>query len=351
MRPATTAPAKDQLGPLLSSVRFFVIPQYRLMYVSLAKNACTTLKWMMANLGGEDPSRFKLGLTPFTNEFDVIHDRSQWRRVKRLGDLDPEVRDAIGPDNGWLVFSVVRDPRPRCFSAWQNKLLFNGPNYTRWRGEPWYPRFPRDAATIRTDFAKFVDMLAHHPDHPLRTDTHFRSQTQLLRQDCVTYSQIYDISELSRLRDDVTSHLASFGWSGELYLPRLNETPLRAVASAFAPKVRAQLEEIYAADFEQFGVGWDFADIRDEPWPSSAIAEAQRMAGAGRRMAELRDIGLRHKRQVSKLEQRVAELESAAPVTLPRLEYRLRELARRLAAALDRVAPGLVERIRAARRR
>ena len=34
---------------------------------------------------------------------------------------------AISPENGWFVFTVVRHPAARLFSAWQSKLLLREP--------------------------------------------------------------------------------------------------------------------------------------------------------------------------------------------------------------------------------
>ncbi len=309
------------------------------MYVSVAKNACTALKWMMAHLGGEDAEHFELGLSPYTSRIDAIHDRKQWRKVARLGDLPERVLAELHPDNGWLVFGVVRDPRSRCFSAWQNKLLLRSPHYTRWRSEPWYPRFPQEPEAIREDFARFVDVLVDNPDHPLHVDTHFRTQTRLLRRDTVTYSHIYDISEIGRLKADVTAHLQDLGWSGELFLPRSNETPLRATSAVFADGVREKLEAVYASDFKRFGERWDFADITDEEWTPGALEDARRLAGDWRRMAELRDIALDLRTDSEQLRARVAALEAQPAgvfAVLRRSLIRLRRLALRRAEPVAR---------------
>lgn len=334
------------LGPLANSGRLFVIPKYRLMYVSLAKNACTALKWMMATLGGEDTSRFTLGLRPYTNDMDVIHDRRQWRKVLRVSEVDPKIRAEMAPENGWLIFSVVRDPLPRTFSGWQNKLLLNSPTHARWSAERWYPRFPQDQETIVADFAAFVDMLANNPKHPLHEDTHFRSQVRLLRGDKIKYTRLYDISEMAQLRADVSAHLAGFGWSGELYLPRSNESPLRPIAAVFPDKVRAQLEQIYARDFKRFGQHWDSDKIPDIPWSKDAIAEAQRMTAAGRRMTEMRRIGLEQQREIARLERQIRTMERGWAGVALRVARHGRRLRRRLIAVLTRVAPGLAERLR-----
>ena len=37
--------------------RTFAVPSARVMFVQVNKNACTSLKWMMAGIAGEDRSR------------------------------------------------------------------------------------------------------------------------------------------------------------------------------------------------------------------------------------------------------------------------------------------------------
>ena len=110
--------------------RVYVLPEYRVMYVSVPKNACTSLKWLFAGLAGEDLDdlrRGDLGFSP-TREGQV-HQRQRWRPHTQLSGLDPAIRASIAPANGWFVFGVVRDPRLRLFSAWQDKYLLRAPGW------------------------------------------------------------------------------------------------------------------------------------------------------------------------------------------------------------------------------
>lgn len=310
------------------------------MYVSLAKNACTSLKWMMAEIAGEDLESFTPGLSPYVNDIEAIHDRRQWRRAVALGQLPQGVRAGIRPDNGWFIFTAVRDPRSRCFSAWQNKMLLDSPGYTKWRQEPWHPRFPTDRDQIAEDFASFVDLLLANPEHPLMTDSHFRTQTRLLRRDVVDYSRIYEIHELGELRRDLAAHLESTGWSGELVLRRDNDTPLRATARMFEGGVREKLEQIYATDFRRYGKFWDFAAIEAAAeWSDAALLEAQRQATSGHRIGDLRDFALASQRDVRRLASRVSKFEAVPTASIPTFRVvprlpRLRRVAGRLRNAL-----------------
>lgn len=279
--------------------RMFVVPERRVLFMSLNKNACTSLQWMMADLAGEDLDSFTSDLRPFVVHEDAVHDRRQWKVAPRLQALDPQVLREIHPDNGWFVFAVVRDPRLRIFSAWQNKLLLDHPGYSRWRSEPWYPRHPVTAASIVEDFARFTRFLELHPDHELRArDAHFRSQVDLLVQDVVPYSHLYDLTRLADLRADLTAHLDAVGRPAELYLPRANHTPLHANAALFGDGVRERIEQLYAADLDQFGDRWDFEPtLRAPDWSASGLAEVDLVASMSRRMAELRELGIAERRR------------------------------------------------------
>ncbi|HWJ66347.1 MAG TPA: sulfotransferase family 2 domain-containing protein [Nocardioides sp.] len=297
--------------------RTYLAPEAKVVFESLNKNACTSLKWMMADLAGEDLSTFVAGDKPYIEDSETVHDRDLWVVSPRLNDLSPEQRAGIHPDNGWFVFAVVRDPRLRLFSAWQNKLLIETPFSHRWSREWWYPRHPLTAETVVEDFAKFVELFEKEPDHWLRAkDAHFRDQTEMLVEHAVPYSRIYDISEMKQLKQDLDAHLATQGLP-PADLPRANPTPLRAIGALYADGVRERIERIYAADFERFGHLWDFSKTENaEPWRKEDLNACEQEAVLGRRIGELHRITRAQREELAsqreELEQarrRIAELE------------------------------------------
>lgn len=326
--------------------RTYVAVDQRVMYVSLNKNACTSLKWMMAGVLGEDLASFKPGLLPVTSQVDAIQNRKAWKHAPMLQDLDPRVVAEISPANGWFVFAVVRDPRNRLFSAWQNKLLLENPGYTHYRQQPWYPRHPMSEQTIVEDFERFVTVLENNPDHRLRTvDAHFRDQAELLMTDVVDYTKIYEISELKQLVADLQAHLDAVGWTGEVHLPRANDTPLPVNALPFANGVRERVEKVYAADFDLFPGRWDdFGKAESAPaWTAEQLAQAELHAAYGRRIGDVRDAAIRF-RDLAKAEKEKAQREKQradAAVNGRPIQPRMaaaNQLARRVAGRARRLA-------------
>lgn len=282
----------DPLGALSkvkgTGWRTFVIPEVKMMYVQVNKNACTSLKWMIAEVAGEDLTQFGPSMEASTSGPDDIHDRRQWRRIPKLSQLDPALRAHIHPDNGWFVFGVTRDPRSRLFSAWQSKLLLDNPGYIGMRGQTWYPRHPATTESVIADFATFVDLFERDPSVGIRRDGHFRDQVEMLHLDLVDYTEIYDIRELDRLQTDLRSHLDGVGWTGKVVLPRFNDTPLRPNGQPFVDGIRERVEKIYAADFQRFGDRWDFAAIEKVPdWTPADLAQAEKVADHGRHLGFL----------------------------------------------------------------
>ena len=130
------AAADDAMLEALQAVpgaiwRSYLAPEPQVMFMSLNKNACTSLKWMMAELAGEDLSTFVAGWQPFIADSEAVHNRNLWKVSPKFDKLPAEERAAIQSGEGWFIFAVVRDPRLRIFSAWQNKLLIENPHSQR----------------------------------------------------------------------------------------------------------------------------------------------------------------------------------------------------------------------------
>lgn len=296
--------------------RTYLAPGVKTAFISINKNACTSLKWMMADLAGEDLDTFRVRWQPHVDDSEAVHDRSLWRVSPWLNKLSPQQRMQIHPDRGWFIFAVVRDPRLRVFSAWQNKLLIEGPHSQRWRKEAWYPRHPVSRKSIIEDFAAFVDAL-EQPDMWLRReDPHFRDQVELLAEHAVPYTRIYEIGELGHLRSDLAEHLERQGHPIELFLPRANPTPLHANGALFTGGVREQIERLYAADFERFGHLWDFRKTAEAPpWTDRELAACEAESRLGRRIAQLHAMARTERNRRIAAEEQVAALDAASGAT------------------------------------
>ena len=322
----------DSLRILGTTRRAYVIPELKLLYISLAKNACTSIKWLMAELAGEDLESLVPAAGYYPNREAGIHDRYAWRKTPRLHELPDGMRATISPENGWMIFTVLRDPRSRLFSAWENKYLLRNPAYWRKVDRPWAPRVPTEPQHVIDDFAKFVFAIADDPDHEVfQSDAHFRAQTFLLQEYAVPYSHLYDISELSTMVDDLTVHVRAHGYTGDVALGNSNDTPLPANREVFGGGVREAIEKLYADDFDRFGDAWDFSRVerREMQWTAESFAHVRSIVEANERIADLARTARRLGKQNAALRERVAHLraQQAAPAGVRSLP---RRVARRL---------------------
>ena len=227
---------RDQLPPNPTSS--FVMPRWRAVYVSVNKAACTSLKWLVADLQDERPEQFYASMSREVGRTMTIHKRSLWERTPMLARLPPEELEAISPDDGWFIFGVVRHPAARVWSAWQSKLLLREPWWAeRFGSEPWFPRIPAGTEDIREDFGRFVAAIADEPDHPIMRNRHLGVQSPMLAADRMPYSRIYRTDEIPLLLADFERHLRAQGWDGTLSLTTSNESPLRPLRSFFTDPV------------------------------------------------------------------------------------------------------------------
>ena len=308
--------AVPDLAAVNAKRRVFVLPEYQVAYVSVPKNACTSVKWVMADLAGEDLDRIRRGRIGFNpTRAAQVHDRTTWQRMRDVGDLDPAVRARIAPEEGWFVFGVLRDPRLRLFSAWQDKYLLRSPGYWEHWDDPAQPPVPRTAEDIVDSFARFVADVTSTPGHEALDDGHFLSQVHALNLDKVRYSRLYDMSELGGMMTDLNLHLAAHGHPGEVTLGRTNKSPFEPAGELFAGGVREAIEGLYADDFAAFGDRWDFSGIeaRRAAWTPDAFAHAQSIIVMNERISDLTRAARRLRRQNEKQKARIASLRKQSP--------------------------------------
>ena len=269
----------------------FVVPDAKIMYVSVTKVACTSLRWMIADLAGEDLESFYDAPSAHQTRLMTIHrERSFWKLAPQLGRAPATLRAEISPDNGWLVFAVVRDPWSRLWSAWQSKFLVRHTPYVRhYEQEPWFPRPVTSQEGVVEDFARFVEAAPWRSHLRLRDDRHFRPQVDSVAPSGIAYSRIYDLDRLDELFDDLHTHLQGLGMDRELYLPRANETPLPLIRPVYPDALLDRVEELYAADVAAFGDRWDRDTIRfkGESWTADALEHAAYHGLANERIGDL----------------------------------------------------------------
>jgi Sulfotransferase family len=313
---------RDELPPHKSAT--YVLPRWKVVYVSVPKAACTSLKWLIANLQEEDPGRFYTALTREVGRGMTIHRRRRWQRTPMLHKLSDEELADIAPERGWFVFAVVRHPTERLWSAWQSKFLLREPRWvSRFGDEPWFPRVPETTQEVVEDFQRFVRAIADDRSQLVMRDRHFQPQTQLVTPDRTPYTRIYKTREIPELLRDLGAHLSEQGREGALDLEARNETPLRPLASMFTLETTAGVLAVYGADFERFG----YENVQPEAldpsgeYDEAAIRMLGRLVERGERIGDLAVRAQRlyvannaNRREVRKLRRRVAQLDGAASV-------------------------------------
>lgn len=313
------------------------MPRWKAVFVSVPKAACTTLKWLVADLQEEDRERFYRSISQEVGREMCIHRREMWRKTPMLHQLSDAELEPIAPENGWFIFSVVRHPSARLWSGWQSKFLLQEPRWrTQYGSEDWYPRVPGSTDEVIADFQRFAVSLVERPDQEILRDRHFWPQHRLVTPETTPYTKVYETREIPRLVEDFDAHLRRQGWSGKLQLRPSNETPLRPLARAFSPEVADVITTVYGEDFSVFGYDGVIPDglHPGDAYPDSQLAEVGRLVDRAERIGDLAA-------RAQGLARREAERKRAPRrfVTIDRKASPLRPLVRRVRRKLSARPP------------
>jgi len=187
-----------------------MVEDLRLVYLPLAKNACSSLKRMVASLGGVE-------LEPGED----IHIKLDTNRTGlQFADRSEEdIRKALsGPD--WMRFVVIRDPFDRLVSAYIEKFVLHRdvPRIEETVGPAYRSVFGREALTPE-DFVRgitfrgFVTFILH--EDPKTLDFHWQPQSEQLGN--IAFTHVYDVKQLDDLAEDLRAHVGQ-----DIALPRMN---------------------------------------------------------------------------------------------------------------------------------
>ena len=281
----------------------YVVPDLKIAYVTNLKAACSAMKWLIADLTEQDPNRFYRSIGRRPTRSQTVHDRVGWTGVSRLVDL-PDFSE-LSADNGWFVFTLVRDPRARLWSAWQSKLLVCNPNFIGpVMNEPWYPRVPADPSEVIEDFHRFVEVFADQRKRMRRVgkDGHFRAQSDLIYRHNLRYTHIYDLAEIPTFERDLAAHLVEVGHNNLPSLRRENDTPLKLTKDVLAGGIDEVIADIYREDFDRFGSAWaEGPTIHDVEWDDAAFADIAFRRATHQRIRDLSEHATELAREVAEL--------------------------------------------------
>jgi hypothetical protein len=257
----------------------FAIPELKILYVATLKAACTSLMQMFTQLAGRAPMT-ETDASVVSDDM-LVHVRD-WNGIPHLFDIPSSVRaDALHGDDGWLTFSVVRNPYQRCASAWANKVLLEDPHALDW--DCLVADVERDDGSIdlRGSFEAFLARLESEWPR-LRANGHFGPQVDTVRPDLVDYTLVARTDSLGALEAALARHLGPYGVSFA-GIPRANESfgvGWDAVASESAASTIVRL---YGDDFEAFGYPLEPPTVAAGPGSASLTPRETRL------LREIRD--------------------------------------------------------------
>lgn len=285
--------------------RTVVLPELRILFVPVPKAACTSTLWTLAALAGLAPERFDRSPLPEVSPGLTVHDMNRWPDENRLMRYADDEREQLLAADGWLRFSIVRDPAARLWSGWQSKLLLREPRFVERFGDaPWFPRIPRDPGEIVADFRAFLAALnAGHGE-----DVHWTSQHALTEQ-----LPLHHVGRVERL--DETLGLLQAHAQRRLAPPagrRENRTPLAMPPGLYDEAARAILLRRHAADYAVFG--YDAPEPArgnglDDAWATAVeplLPLMAAMVDEHERLGQLHRIARRRMRRAQSAEQRLA---------------------------------------------
>lgn len=239
--------------------RTIVLPQLRLLFLPVPKTGCTSLMWLLAELAGLPADRFAGSLRAEVSPALTVHDMSVWGPAYRLGTLPDAERDRALHEDGWLRFTLVRDPAARLWSAWQSKLLLREPRFVAsYGGQPWFPRVPRDPADVVADFRRFVAALGADSV----TDVHWSVQCELT--DALPLNHVGRTESIGETLSVLADHLPGSAVPREL--PTENRAPLPMPSHAYDAQAAERVNDVYRQDFARFGYPQVEAGAEDPTW-------------------------------------------------------------------------------------
>jgi hypothetical protein len=221
-----------------------VAPQnYPILYINVPKSACTSIKCLIYYLDNgvwpEDPL--------------TIHHR------RDLVPGNPARADMARIETEFL-FTFVRHPLKRAYSAFNEKINYIGPYsllLARQRIEIKYGARFSDNPSIedhRRNFLLFLQFVANMMDSGRKKNLHFAPQAHIISY--MRHYRVVDfIGRVENMAEDIAFVLKKAGYGGALSVPHFNEGPPPPYSydEMLTDEIVALGRLIYRDDFKLFG--------------------------------------------------------------------------------------------------
>lgn len=314
-QPGASVPVSGGMRGQLPATLGLVLPDWKIVYVTTPKAACTSMLRMFARLQAEPLEATRISLAPEVTRAATVHDFGLWQHTRALQQLSSAEWQKIVHGHDWFVCCIVRHPVSRLWSAWQSKLLLREPHYARhYANRPWFPRIPQHLADVAADFQGFVEALRDE-DGLIQADPHWQPQGVLLRPETFPYTHVGKLEELGTTLRLIEKHLGHLGWGGGLSAANENATVLPLAAGRLSGETVRTVERLYARDLEVFGYSSMAPDRVAAAVNASAGVTGGRPATDGRVAGpRVRSAGLLVSavRQVIERNERISDLRDAA---------------------------------------
>lgn len=232
----------------------YVCPTRQVLYLETPKAACSTMKWILADLKGKSPV-----MRPGVNETSLamsIHDRSQ-HPMANLTTVPFEIAQMALTSSEWTRFCVVRNPYARLFSAWAEKIRELSPRF-RPIVQDILDWDPRSAECVSVSFSSFLHYLISSASKQVQNDAHFLPMSKLLLPDLINYTHILRLEEFPDEFGAVIARIAPEANAQTLLANHRVNTSLPLVwQDAYDKETAEAAREIAGDDFRVFGYDAD----------------------------------------------------------------------------------------------
>lgn len=230
----------------------FVGDSFNYVFMETPKAACSTLKWILADLEKREVNLKHSGQESLAAM--IIHGRSS-HGIKNLTQIPDNQRMRLLTDNNIVRFCVVRNPYARIVSAWADKVRQKEPGYEKvWQQVAQHHGSNPQVCPTFPEFIRWVV----ETQEPNRCNPHWRAMVYLLLPELLNYTHILHTENLVCELQEVLDRIAPDENAGALLKKhRTNETLPVDWQSFYDEKTAAQVALFYQDDFHQYGYSLD----------------------------------------------------------------------------------------------